>query len=536
MKLSKLLQVTLLGAAALGMGTGGAFAVCAEFGGYAVFQCGDLAYIAPAPFQVTFDAANRPTNVLTTYWQLGFGNNLINDGNGTTGTGNENLTTFNGNDAGIAVVDLADATAVDPRFPAGTLCLRSNNWGNSGVDGCCDNNRNASVLLSDDDILNPYYHVYYSRAFGYPGYYSLMWQQEYPMAMLAKDTDTGRWFALAAVSTLDRGNIGGNGPCDTVFGGGTNPAPCDFRVGAYFFREITNGLPNTATPGVNNVVGWQEVPRPKAACTAGCSGAGTRTVDFNWPVVRWYDDNELRPSTNPSMAPADATRAGGVGTRDLRRKTTSTNWQGLVHYTLQQANVTAGDIGPGGVNYAGLAWFDVVANIPQPTSPLTGNPTVTSLSATGVSAPVDSCWRIRVDFGKLTEVPAGPTSIANCRVGKCGDRGYFVASVDPNSITCVGGALVSEKAEQVRAEKSQGGINVSWVTTAELSMTGFDIIAVTKNGQETSLGHVACKSCTSGLGESYSFDAGKGSLKGGVTAVRLEVRGANPSSVQVPLE
>jgi len=83
---------------------------CLDFGGFAVFQCARLAYFAPAPFEIAFDPnSNQPTNVSAVFWQLGFGNNSLNTGLGTTGTGNSGADTFNGNDSGLLQMDLADA-------------------------------------------------------------------------------------------------------------------------------------------------------------------------------------------------------------------------------------------------------------------------------------------------------------------------------------------------------------------------------------------------------------------------------------------
>jgi hypothetical protein len=223
----------------LGASAGDAAAVCTEFGGSAVFQCGDLAFFAPVPdpnFAPAADpATGRITNIAAVFWQIGFGNATLNTGLGSLGTGNSDPATFNGNDSGLAAVDLADARAAtgSAAVPPGSVCLRNNNWGNFRIDGSCDNHRTALLLaINNDDILNPYYDVYYARN-GYPGRYSLDWQQDYPMAALLKTLD-GRFFAFAAVSTMNRGNQGNgeDGPCNFL-APSTNVAPCDFRSGFY---------------------------------------------------------------------------------------------------------------------------------------------------------------------------------------------------------------------------------------------------------------------------------------------------------------
>jgi hypothetical protein len=543
MKLSKLIQIALLGAAALGVGTGSALAVCTNDGGFAIYQCADLAYFDAPPFAVTF-TNDVPDNIEGVFWQIGFGNGTNNTGTGTTGTGNAALKNFNRNDMGIAPLDLVDATLFDTGIPTGATCIRVANWGNSGVDGCCDNNRSTAIQMSDDDILNPYYHVYYYRAFGsyYDGYYNLYWHQDYPMAALLKSLPDEEWFALGAVATVDRGNTGGPGPCtQPAFGGpGTNPAVCDKRPGFYEFKAITNGVAN-AVVAANNVIPWQPTPRPRAACVAGCSGSGTRTVDFEWDPVVYAHDVSVRASANPGMGIADT--ANAVGMKDLLRKGTTAStgnkpWSGLVKFDLQVAGVGATDVDPNGdIIYGGLVWSDLITGIVQPTSLITGNPTAVKPGATGVAAPIDTCYRVKVKVGKDSIAVAGGliTNIATCRLGKCGDQGYEVASTHAQAITCIGGALVSEKAINVRAAKAKGQVDVSWEMTTELSLTGFDIIGVDKRGRDRNLMHVNCKQCTSGLGEYYSVTTPKGSLKG-ANMIRLEVRGGNPSSVQVPIE
>ncbi len=543
MKLSKLFQIALVGAAALGIGTGSALAVCTEFGGFAIFQCSYLGYFEPAPFPISFGPNSEPENVEGVFWQIGFGNKNDNTGTGSEGTGNIMPKRFNGNDMGIHPLDLVDATLFDPYIPPGSVCIRVANWGSAGVDGCADNVRSALLNPANDDVLNPYYHVYYYRAFGptyYDGYYSLNWQQDYPMAVLLTNLPDREWFAIGAVATLDRGNTGGHGTC--YWAGGTNPAPCDHRPGSYYFSDITTGLPNDVVSGKNNVIPWQPTPRPRASCVAGCSGSGTRTIDLQWNKIVYASDMSTRLSTNPGMGVTDT--AAGVGFKDLVKLGTISTvgnkpWYGLIKYDLQQATVGATDIDPNGdIIYSLLVWIDLITGIEQPTMPATGNPSPGPMTLTGVSAPVDTCYRLKVRFGKdpMYRQNNIDTLIARCRIGQCGDQGYEVASTHPDAITCIGGALVSEKAINVRAVKAQGAIDVSWEMTTELSVTGFDIIGITKKGQERTLLNVDCKQCTSGLGEYYSVTTPKGSLKGGLNMIRLEVRGGNPSSVQVPIE
>src|SRR5262245_26789107 len=79
-------------------------AACMEFGGFAIFQCAELAYFAPVPdpsFTLRTDSTGRATNVQAVFWQIGFGNQTVNNGQGSSGTGMAGPTVFNGNDQGV---------------------------------------------------------------------------------------------------------------------------------------------------------------------------------------------------------------------------------------------------------------------------------------------------------------------------------------------------------------------------------------------------------------------------------------------------
>src|SRR5262245_14326099 len=81
-----------------------AHAICIDpQGGFAIFQCNDLAYFAPSTTSgvqvpMAFDPNGRPTNVSAVFWQIGFGNGTLNTGGGTSGTGMA-ASSFNGNDS-----------------------------------------------------------------------------------------------------------------------------------------------------------------------------------------------------------------------------------------------------------------------------------------------------------------------------------------------------------------------------------------------------------------------------------------------------
>jgi hypothetical protein len=379
------------------------YANCIDFGGFAIFQCADLGYFDPVPdpnFHPAFDPVTRSaTNVEAVFWQIGFGNQRLSSGLGSAGTGVSGPAVFNGNDQGRFAITLRDAAAATQQgqVPAGALCLSDNNWGNFGLDGCCDNPRDPGQPFAADGLLNPYYDVYAARN-GYPGAYSLDWQQDYPMAVLLK-TDAGDWFAFAAVATLDRGNAGGDGPCSVA--PGTNPAACDFRPGYYDFRDVADGLPNPVDPGRHNVIPWQPTPTPTLTSDTLVNPADPnagRILDMTWPAATLYSDLSTRPSTNRTLAPSDPTRSGGVGVADI-----ASRYGDLIRYRVEVAAI-------GDRDYLNPSFtFET-----------------TSTSANGVVLPPSSCLRLRTLLGKKPE--AASPSTALCRVGKCGDIGYEVAS------------------------------------------------------------------------------------------------------------
>ncbi len=456
MKLRKLISTSFLAVAVCMAASAGAFANCLEFGGFAIFQCADLAYVAPttaagAPVSVAFDPNGHPTNVTAVFWQIGFGNSLINSGLGAYGTGNSAPKTFNGNDSGIAPLDLVDAqiATANPNIPAGAVCLRGSNWGNSGFDGCCDNERTTLLNPSNDDILNPYYHVYYYRSFGatyYDGFYNLDWHQDYPMAFLLTLDDpntplSADFFAFAAVATLNRGNTGGNGTC--YWAGGTNPAPCDHRPGNYLFKDVSNGLANAAT-GLPNVIPWQEIPSPQEDSAVPQDPNDVNApvdLDISWPAVTLYSDQSVRPSTNLAMGPADPNFSDGVGVSDIEAKFP------LVRYVVEVAPASDPNFDPN--NLADR----IECSSAYPTD---SDPECTSATSASFTIPVAHCIRVRTILGKKSQTTgvgvcdtggtglctAGnvgtactqdsdcdfTTTIAMCRVGMCGDLGYEVVS------------------------------------------------------------------------------------------------------------
>ena len=475
--------VAVLAAVAVASAGPQAFAVCGEFGAYPVFQCADRAF---------FDAPPAGAGAISSaFFQIGFGNNTVSTGlPGTSlGTGMTGLATFNGNDNGLFGVDLADAASTigDASIPAGAVCLRSNNWGNAGIDGCCDNNRDQTQAFGNDDILNPEYNVYYSRAFGYAGYASLDWVQEYPMGVLLTE-GSGNHFAIAAVATAAR------------------TGPNDLRKGDYNFKNVSNGSTNPIDAS-NNVVPWQRIPGnpdPAVPATAFVTNvafvtagdpSSDRLLDLSWIGAVIHSDGSVRPSTHSTIP------GTGVGVAEVGS---------LVRYVIETQ--TVGD--PSSDPFPQLLEANWAAAETHPDG---------TTSRNGFQVPVNTCVRLSTLLGRTPST--GTHTIANCRLGKCGDLGYGVSSPP----ACVGGPLVADGVPTVlQAIRSKGRVTITWRTDTELTVQGFDVFAE-KGGNRKLLGNVNCQSCNGGGGGEYSFVVKSGDLKG-ARDITVTSRGPNASS------
>lgn len=452
-----------------------AFAVCNELGGFAIFQCADRAYFAPPP-------AGAGT-VSGVFWQIGFGNNMLNTAQGSNGTGNSGPSTFNGNDSGNWAVDTADALSVigDSRIPAGALCLRNNNFGNAGIDGCCDNFRDTSLPggTGDDGILNPIYNVYYARN-GYPGMASQDWVVDYPVAVLFTES-SGNFFAAAAVATMPRTDVN------------------DVRVGFYNFKDVSNGTTNPIT-GVNNIIPWQRIPGNRDASdpntnfvrnttfVPGDTGQA-KTLDLGWVQAVVHNDASSRPSTNGTVT------GGGVGVAEMG---------GLVRYVVETQAIVDGNNPFGSLNPNGWTAVHTTAG---DTAQIVVNP--------------DTCVRLHTYFGKTPQTTT--TSTANCRLGLCGDLGYDVVSKP----ACIGGPLASDGGiSDLKASRHQGGVDVSWKSKSELSVSGYQVYAVGKKGSVL-VAEASCSSCNTGQGGDYRVQIPAAKLQGART---LEVVAVGPGT------
>lgn len=550
MNLSKVLKITVIGAAVLGGTVTLPWAFCASSQEtYALFQCANRAYFEPVPGGFTKD------DITGIFWQFGFGNMNVNTGLGNTGTAFASKA-FNGNDSGMFPVDLLDAAATFPTegFPVGSVCLGSNNWANSGVDGCCDNARPATpfsysnyyaglgtyLYSNDDQLLNPYFGFFQANQ-NYPGYYSLASIMDYPTAVLLR-LPGDAFFAIAAVQNMDRNNTGGNGPCQPL-NPGTNEAACDVRQGFYAYANVTNGNPNQtpASFGSPNAVPWQTA-RPREVSGLDCNvvdcGGSTVPVRFQVDPIIIHSDEKSVPTNNPTLATRnlsktrDATRAEGVGVRDLKRK-----WGGLVRYQLESAPIVAGvNTDPNGDIIYDTLTFTPTGSIVTPSLDTNGNPTgpVMFPPAGTMSIPIPSCWRTRVDIGKVPETTT-PTETL-CRVGKCGDLGISIRQASRSGVTCFGNRdpLVSENIINGAVRTVKGSHTITWDTTAELTVQGFEIYAVTQRGPKL-VGNVACTECSSGAGASYETVVRPADVKGGkVTGFEVRMIGGSGAVAELP--
>lgn len=463
-----------------------AFAVCLDFGGFAIFQCADRAYFNPAP-------AGSGT-VSVAFWQLGYGNGNLNDGSGSSGTGNGAGSAFNGNDNGVFAISLEDArTSTGSTLPpVGALCLRNNNWANTGIDGCCDNVKDPALPLSDDGTLNPLYNVNYVRNYAYdpnsPAAASNAWVQDSPMAALLRES-TGSYFAVAAVSTMLRTSQG------------------DPRPGFYNFKDVNNGLASPFNAAVHNIVPWQPVPGKKG--TADPLGLvrnvsdptliGPHTLTLGWNAVQMYSDTGRSiPSTNTGVP------GGGMGTADLGGD--------FIRYVVETQAIVDGNNPINSLNPNG---WTAQATYTNPTN-----------SASLVINP-DTCVRLHTYFG----LPPGTSTqtVANCRLGICGDLGYDVAS----PASCVGGPLVAETPIELKAIRERAGaVTITWKASAELSTKSYRIEAVGKKGN-TVLGTVPANGTGSGTASSYKFSASVTQLKGTRTIMVVAEPSGAKQSVQI---
>ncbi|HEV8337333.1 MAG TPA: hypothetical protein VGR67_13025 [Candidatus Polarisedimenticolia bacterium] len=100
----------------------------------------------------------------------------------------------------------------------------------------------------------------------------------------------------------------------------------------------------------------------------------------------------------------------------------------------------------------------------------------------------------------------------------------FVSVNATAGVNLATGTPASDRVLNLVASKTSGKANVSWDTTAELTVAGFNLIGTKKSGGEVQLNSslIPAKKGTTGEGASYSADLKAGDLKGS-TAVFVEV-------------
>jgi hypothetical protein len=482
-----------------------------------VFQCGFVGWIAPPP------AGSGELSAI--WWQLGYGNNkTIVTGIGETpaleGTGIGPPGVFSGNDSGLAAafsaspcarnngrpgLTLTEARCVLPQYaaqiPAGALCSNyENSWAGANIDGCADNPRTTNAG-DNDNLLNPYFGSTYGPcadplSCGYP-YYTTDYQIDYPMAFLVHES-TSRFFALAFVASKTR----------AVMGGDPSSRGADISENFYDLAEVSNGdlNPSTAGPGAgkHNIIPWQPVPKPRVASVTS-QDPNTVTMSLQWDPVRLVHDGSTRPNprTNSPLV------AGGVGVLDHLDEP-----GGLCRYQLQSSPVDMSH--PNDPNF--MTWTNLGSPIACGTPPTPVQTTVT--------IPKTSALRIRTLLGKTPRTTS--TTLANCRIGSCGDIGFEATRCLNDA--CLDGPPIlnlpcplgcaSEQAVDTVAERNRNAVTVRFRTTSEITVTGIDILGKL----DAVVASVPCKECTSGVGADYEVVLAPGDLKG-AHSLRIRLNG-----------
>jgi hypothetical protein len=462
-----------------------------------IFQCGFVGWFAPPP-----PASGTVSSV---WWQLGYGNNRINNGcvhASSLGEGNGLCPAgvFSGNDSGLMPNDVALSAAdvVLPQYaaqiPEGSLCLNFEwSWAAVGVDGCADDVP-TSAPADDDNLLNPYW----GNAYGPCSqddcpYETTRYLIDYPMAVLLRES-TNRYFALAFVANHTR-----------------HENSTDISEGFYDLGEVRNGDLNPVT-GKHNIVPWQPVPRPHVdAVVPVMPSVGDRIAFISWQGVRLVHDQSTRP--NPRLP------GGGVGILEQIAQT-----GGLCRYQVQ----TAPWSGEG--DSTTMTWSNAGAPIPC------------NVGSGDVSAqvlippdPSGTALRVRTLLGKQPRTAS--TTLANTRVGASGDLGFEATSclvdtcVNSPPFVVIPGPLISEQAVDTVAERNRNAVLVRFRTTSELTVTGIDILG----RGETVVASVPCRQCTSGVGDAYEVLLTPGDLKG-ARALRVRVNGPDTVSEAFPVD
>ena len=490
-------------AGALGL-TAPAFANCVLEGPYEIVSCPgvtagpDPQFFAPEPggaLPPTVPAG--PGQVTVTWWQIGFGNELQDDpslgvtyvaqdvGAGFWSGPTATAARFTGNDLGPGNYSIAGYTDLVDAEPFGgpprSVCFGSSaNWGNAGVDNCCDNNRNyygpGGLGSVSDQALNPYYSAP-------PDPYANKLMMDSPVGILLREPTNTR-FAAAFVRNLPRG---GN--------------PDDLTSGFWDLNLISNGEPNPTQGGAPNVVPWQLIPQPDIQATFQNPGDplnSPRILNVTWESIRLVHDGSMQaslwyPPLALSAQPLGYDRFNnpvtGVGVLDQPE---------LASYQLQSKPVAVGgDCDPNS------PWVPLGSIVPH-----AGD--MAPHSANGLVVPPNTCVRLQTHLGRVpakTFVIPTTNTLRNARRleaqrGLFGDVGYDLFSAEKK----VGGALVSQTANLIAIERSQSVVKVRFETTIELDITAIDIVGLDQKGGRRVLMTVDPQQGTTGVGATYSVD------------------------------
>ncbi|HKY30893.1 MAG TPA: hypothetical protein VJV23_00010 [Candidatus Polarisedimenticolia bacterium] len=481
-----------------------------------VFQCGFVGFFAPPP-------AGAGT-VSAIWWQLGYGNNNINNGATTSaaaeGTGHAPTGTFSGNDSGIGMVYLTDADSVLTQYsehiPDGSLCSNfENSWAASGIDGCSDNPRSTNAY-DNDNALNPYWGPYYSYCpyAGYPAgcdsFYNRAYQIDYPMAFLVRES-TNRFFALAMVASKQRAGMGVD-------------KAADISENFYDLATVSNGMQNPIPDfsSRNNFIPWQQVPRPRVDSVV-INTDMTRTVSLSWTNITIHHDNSNRPTDNALRTARGLGTVqvvnGGVGVLNQGNQA-----GGLCRYQLQSAPVTSASPDPSTLTWTNVGG-PILCSSAAPGSNITFNHTV----------PPDTALRVRTILGKQPRTTN--TLLAQVRAGASGDLAFEATDCRANNclnsppLMIVGGGLVSEQAIETVAARNKNAVTVSFRTTSELTVSNIDILGK----GDAVLKTVPCKQCTTGIGDEYSLVLTTGELKGS-KELKVRLNGPGATSGAFPIQ
>lgn len=480
---------------------------CVLEGPYSVISCAGAGPLQPmwfapepggaAPPTPASEGGPLPGDIAPTWWQIGFGNELIDDPTGGEGdlTGGgwfrgpsppEDL--FIGNDAGSGNpnipggLDLRDATPFGA--PAGATCFgAAANWGAAGIDGCCDNNRDfygpGEGGDTSDQQLNPYYQAP-------PGPYAYSSMKDAPMGFLLREPSSTH-FAVAFVRNRSRGGD-----------------PNDLTGGAWNLNGIVNGDPNPTQGGAPNIVPWQPIPQPQVSLTGFSDPndpSSDKIVSVDWTSIRLIHDGSFLPASEVAPGAANGyDRFGapvtGMGVLDQPE---------LASYVIEEKPLDMQ-----GACDAMSLWVPITGIIPH-----AGD--LSPLNVSGLLFGDDVCLRLCTHLGRVPALAWSPPASKSERTAKLGesqrglygDIGYDVCSHEVR----LGEALVSQRANLIAVERVGGALRVLFETTIESDISSIEIVGIDRKGTHRVLGILEPQQGSTGIGASYSTEIPRSDLR-----------------------